>query len=397
VRRRTEPMLHCPYCYAGFTAGQIEFRCPGPAQRGCRPEPDPVLSEHTGRPESLPPAFAARRPDRPAACPHCGRVSSVRICPDCHRRLPAKFGDIPSYLIALVGAKESGKTVFLTVLVHELMHELGADLNASLGPADDHTAHEFASVHDTPLYRGSRVLQQPTAASPGDRAPLVFRFTLGRPGHSRLAAGRGSRPTSALLALFDPGGEDFWSQQSVERNARYLAAVDGIVLLLDPLRMPAARELATPGTRLPSEAGLSDTPRNVLQNVTDLLLRTSPARPDGLISKPLAVAFSKIDAFEHSLPDGSPLRQPPAPYYNEPDSQRVHAEVLRLLIQWDGSAIDRTSAHHYASYRYSALSALGETPTPDNLVSGRGIHPYRVFDPLAWMLNRFGVLPEHGG
>ena len=192
--------------------------------------------------------------------------------------------------------------MFLTVLVHELMHGLGAELNASMGPADDHTAHEFASVHDTPLYRGSRVLQQPTAASASDRAPLVFRFTVGSRGRSRLAARHGSRPTSVRLALFDPGGEDLWSQQSVEQNARYLAAVDGIVLLLDPLRMPGARELAAAGTRLPSRAGLSDTPLNVLQNVTDLLLRTSQACPDGLISKPLAVAFSKIDAFEHSLP-----------------------------------------------------------------------------------------------
>lgn len=397
MRRRGDPTLYCPYCYAGFTARQIQFRCPGPAQRGCPPEPDTDLSKHTGRPETLPPVFAAPRPDRPAACPQCGKVSSVRVCPACHRRLPAKFGDIPSYLIALVGAKGSGKTVFLTVLVHELMHGLGAELDAAMDPADDHTAHEFASVHDTPLYRGSRVLQQPTAASTSDRAPLVFRFTVGGRGRSRLAARRGSRPAAMLLALFDPGGEDLWSQQSVEQNARYLAAVDGIVLLLDPLRMRGARELAAAGTRLPAEAGIADTPLNVLQNVTDLLLRASPAYRDGLLSKPLAVAFSKIDAFEYSLPAGSPLRQPPAPYYNEPDSQRVHAEVQRLLIQWDGSQLDRTAARHYARYRYSALSALGETPTEDNLVSGRGIRPYRVFDPLAWMLNRFGVLPEHGG
>lgn len=211
-----------------------------------------------------------------------------------------------------------------------------------------------------------------------------------------MAARHGSRPTSVLLALFDPAGEDLWYQQSVERNAPYLAAVDGIVLLLDPLRMPGARTLAAADTRLPSQARLPDTPLNVLQNVTDLLLRTSQTCPGGLINKPLAVAFSKIDAFEHSLPDSSPLRQPSAPYYDEPDSQRVHAEVQRLLIQWDGSQIDRTTANHWARYRYFALSALGETPTRENLVSGRGIQPYRVFDPLAWMLNRFGVLPERG-
>ena len=397
MRQRAGAVLHCPYCYAGFNPQDIQFRCAGLGAEGCKPEPDRVLSAHTGRPETLLPAFPAQRLDRPAACPRCGAVSSVRICPHCHRRLPAKFGEIPSYLIALVGAKESGKTVFLAVLVHELMHRLGADLNASLSPADDHTAREFASVHDTPLYRGSRVLQQPTATSTSDRTPLVFRFTIGSPSRSRWAARRGSRPTSVLLALYDSGGEDLWTQQLAEQNARYLAAVDGIVLLLDPLQMSGARHLAAPGTRLPSQAGLSDTPVNVLHNFTNLLLRTGQACPDGLISKALVVAFSKIDAFQDTLPTSSPLRHPPAPYFSERDSQRVHAEAQRLLIQWDGSLIDRTAALHYARYRYSAISSLGETPTADNLISGRGIRPYRVFDPLAWMLNRFGVLPQHGG
>ena len=37
-------------------------------------------------------------------------------------------------MIALVGAKESGKTVFMTVLVHELMHRLGEQLRRNDQP-----------------------------------------------------------------------------------------------------------------------------------------------------------------------------------------------------------------------------------------------------------------------
>src|ERR1039458_8199049 len=148
----------------------------------------------------------------------------------------------------------------------------------------------------------------PPTTPPGAsaRAPLVFRLTVGgpeTPGPRRgRGLGRGSPARSALLSLFDPAGEDLLSQQSAEQNARYLAAADGIVLLLDPLQMPEARKLAAPGTRLPSPpSGTADTPVSVLQNITDLVLRTDQSASDGLIGKPLPVAFSKIDAFQQGL------------------------------------------------------------------------------------------------
>ncbi len=45
-----------------------------------------------------------------------------RLCGSCHSQLPAQFGDARTHLIALVGAKESGKSVYMTVLLHELHH-----------------------------------------------------------------------------------------------------------------------------------------------------------------------------------------------------------------------------------------------------------------------------------
>jgi len=412
VRWRSAAELHCPYCYDQYTARDIQFRCSGrPGWGGvrCAPEPDKVLSEHIGREVTLPPAFSTKRPRTEAACPGCGTSTTTRICPACHRRLPALFGQIPSRMIALVGAKQSGKTVFMTVLVHELMHQLGEELHASIMPADDYTGQEFASHYEAPLYRGARVLPAPTPVGASDRAPLVFRLTVGGPAapgqqrrrFSRLGRlgrwlNRRCQARSALLSLFDPAGEDLLSQQSVEQNARYLAAADAIMLLLDPLQMPQARELAAPGTRLPSPPGSeAETPVRVLQNITDLALRTGRPASDGLISKPLAVAFSKIDAFQQGLDPTSPLRRAftPAPHVDESDSLSVHAEVQRLLGQWDGSLIDRIVRQHYRSKRYFGISALGETPTPDNQVPDRGISPYRVGDPLTWILSRFGVIP----
>ena len=68
------------------------------------------------------------------------------------------FGKVGSRLIVPVGAKEAGKTVFMTVLVHELMHQTGQQLNAAITGADDITRHRFASDYEQPLYRESRLL-----------------------------------------------------------------------------------------------------------------------------------------------------------------------------------------------------------------------------------------------
>jgi hypothetical protein len=408
VRRGHAPGLHCPYCYQAFSARDILFRCSGrigPVGRRCGPEPDKVLSKHTGREEILPPHFESGGQPGPGVCPDCKATTPVRICPACHRRLPAQFGDVRSRLIALAGAKESGKTVFMTVVLHELMHRLGEQLRASIGAADDHTRTEFARLYDLPMYRGSQLLAPTPAAGANDRAPLVFRLTVGGPGpraqncrHGRGLHGK-ARPTPAVLALFDPAGEELRSALSVEEYARYLAAVDDIVLLLDPLQMPAARELAAPGTRLPSPATSADAPAAVLQSITDVLLRSGQAGPDGLIGKPLAIALSKIDTIQDALGETSPLRQPPAQTccFDERDSLRVHSEVQRLLVKWDGSLIDRLARQHYRDFRYFGISALGETPTDDNRVSARHIQPYRAGEPLTWLLSRVGVIPTQRG
>jgi hypothetical protein len=392
--------LHCPYCYEEFTQQQIRFRCSGRGARACETEADHVLGKHTGRQEILPHAFTADGGLDWAVCPRSGARTIARICPLCHRRLPARFGKIPSRMIALVGAKESGKTVFMTVLVHELMHRLGDQLHASISAADDATGQQFADVYDTPLYRGAQLLPATPAAGTHDRAPLVFRLTIGgikAPGQDARRRNRtaGSEAAPALLSFFDPAGEDLRSQQSVEETARYLTAADAIVLLLDPLQTADGRALAAPGTRLPSPGTAADAPFTVLENITNLILGSEP----GPTCKPLAITFSKVDALQRGIAETSPLRQVPAqaPYFDERDSLSVHTEIQRLLARWEGTHIDRFAQQHYQRYRYFGVSALGETPTPGNRVSPRGIRPYRVGGPLTWILGELGAFPVRRG
>ena len=393
--------LYCPYCYSGFAEREIRFRCSGrtgPTGQRCTPEIDTLRRDRTGFAGALPPVFDADGRMRAANCPKCGAESTTRICPACHIQLPVHFGKVRSRLIALVGAKESGKTVYMTVLVHELMHRVGEDLNAAISGADDDTRLRFASDYEQPLYRDARLLASTKTAAARDRAPLVFRFTTEGRGSMFSRNGTGE-PQRTLLSFFDTAGEDLRSAQSVEENVQYLAAADGILLLLDPLQMRGARRLAALGTLLPTEGAAGDEPANVLENVTDLVMAKQRVRASQRIRKPLAVVFTKMDTLLHDLKETSPLLRPPAhtPYFDERDSLDVHTEIQRLLARWEGSRIDQIAQKNYGAYRYFGVSSLGETPTPDNRVSPRGIRPYRVTGPFTWMLAQFGTIPVQRG
>lgn len=393
--------LVCPYCYRQFPSWKTVFRCTGllgPKDIGtkdkCPPVRDQALLDHFGMNQALPPVFPGGRLTgvggrlASARCPECGDETSQRVCPHCHSLLPLYFGNVDSRLIALIGAKGSGKTVYMTVLLHELDHSVGNRFDASVVGTDDHTRAEFARQHDQ-MYEG-KVL--PGTTRPGQaqqRRPLVFRVKLDRAGLLR------RREQHTITSFFDTAGEDLISKKSVDLNVRYLRGADGIIVLLDPLQMRGARENARPGTLLPEADDKTDNPVNVLSRVTDVLYEARGRGPNRRLDVPVAVAFSKLDALWHGFDDGSPLlREPPAdePVFDQADSLAVHEHVRALLHDWDGAQIDQIMRKNYAVYRYFGLSSLGGSPTAGNAVDPRGIHPHRVADPFLWLLSRFNVV-----
>jgi hypothetical protein len=401
-------MLACPYCYNRFAEKEIIFRCtgrPGPEGETCEPQRDDSLVRWLGISTPLPRTFDADGRRAKASCPHCHRESPYRICPTCHSRLPVGFGKVDSRLIAMIGAKQSGKTVFMTVLVHELTHRVGRSLDISIIGSDEATIKSFDQDYDRRLYR-DHALPESTrrVAARSLRQPLVFDMTIERP--SRLAS---RRERHTIVSFFDTAGEDLTSTDSVELNARYLSSADAVILLLDPLQMPGARAQALSGTVLPDAAGPGfDPPFNVLSRITHLL-HTAPAghasriypspraRSPGLIQTPVAVAFSKLDSLEHTFPRQSPLTRHPEPQrdFDSQDSLAVHHQVQALLDEWDGPRIDQLMRHHYARYRYFGLSALGDLPMDPNTVSH--IRPHRVHDPFLWLLSEFGIISATRG
>lgn len=396
IPRLLSPALACPYCYETFTARQILFRCNGRLSKQgkqCDPRPDEQFEARRGTRLEAGPVFKANGlaggSTNTAACPECGSSTAYRVCPVCHSQLPAQFGMVGSRMIGMAGAKDSGKTVYMTVLLHELRNRTGAQFGAALMGADEETLRRFGSEYEDQLYdRGHMFGTTRRAAANGRVDPLVFRFTVAPGGP------RGSRAQQSLMSFFDTAGEDFESQHSVDVNTRYLACADGILLLLDTLQMKGARELAAPGTPLPGTGPLYQSPETILSRVTEQLLKQNRGGR-GDIGKPIAVVFTKLDALWHTFGDGSPLRAAPqrSGIFDESDSLDVHEEIRHLLRSWEGSQIDMILRSHYPRHRFFGVSALGQPPTETNDVPASGIQPYRVADPLLWLLSEFGAVP----
>jgi Double-GTPase 2 len=386
------PRPTCPYCYTSFAEKEIRFRCsgrPAPGRAACPVTTDEHLENWLGYTRPLPPTFVADGRRGAADCPDCGGETTHRVCPHCHSRLPVHFGKVDSRLIAMVGARETGKTVFMTVLIHELMHRVGRVLEAALVGSDDETRRSFDRDYDRRLYQQHTL---PAATAPVNvrtrLRPLVFRLT--RRGRGR-RLGRAPAEQHTLLSFFDAAGEDLTSTESTELNARYLTGADGVILLLDPLRLPGVRDqvaAARPGTTLPTEG---DHPYDVLTRVTDLLRAANPD-PAGRIRTPVAVVFTKLDAVEHLLAPGSPLTRRPGlrAEVDEADGLAVHDQVAHLLDEWDGPRTDQLMRHHFEHFRYFAVSALGRPPLDPPDVAD--VMPHRVHDPFLWLLAAFGTV-----
>jgi len=394
----------CPYCYHKINGWRLSYVCTGrgsPGRAGCQPARDPVRENEAGYTgESMyvfhPSPYLPIAP-RTGTCDRCGARSAQRACPVCHSPLSADFGRTRSPLIAFLGATGTGKTVFLTVLTLEAATNIRRRFDAAVEIISAAGTMNIEQVLNGGLFQAT-----PRAVD-GRVAPVVVEWRHRARGVRRLFG----KFTTTYLSFLDTAGEDLQTHDRV-RELRYLAAADAYVLLLDPFMIPNARQQI----QLPSAAVKATEPTlAVVQRVTRVLREAPDAtladrigikfQNEEVIKKPVAVAFAKMDAFFDLLGPDHPIRQAPRPgrYYDEVAGQQTHRFVQSLLHAWGGDEIDGWLRNYYQRFRYFAVSALGRPPdyTRDPTaqpIDPRGIAPFRVDEPLLWLMSEFGLIPK---
>jgi len=387
--------IACPYCYRRIDQRRLAYQCLGlgvPGGVRCIRSVDETRAELTNVRAAAFPTFDAPRSGvhRKAPCPHCGGLTGVRACPVCHSPLSAAFGSSRSPLIGMVGGKGAGKTIYLSVLHHELRTSVRRRFAADVRLTGDQqggtgSPRQWLQSSEEQLFERGQLLEQTAGALNGQRAPVVMEWRQPRRWFGR----EGFRTT--VLSFYDAAGEDLTSQERAHTQA-YLGVADGLVLLLDPWQLPGALERIDVPAAAVRDA---EPPLEVLHRITELLRVAHGVRTSKRVPISLAVVFAKMDAFFPVLGGGHPLlvRPAPAPGYDETVGRSTHEHVRAMLHDYGADDIDQHLELNYADFRYFAVSALGAAPDYQAAaVDPGGVQPFRVDEPLLWLLHRFGVI-----
>lgn len=333
-----------------------------------------------------PPGYGGPPPPPQSVNPNV-QAPMVEICPICHFTLPENWRNGQAFCIAMAGARATGKSLYIAVLVKQL--QLVCErLGHALEPATRATADAYNANYETPLFV-QRGLIPPTPTvltqNSAQREPLIF----------SLGAWHGVR---RYLVLRDVAGEDMESGDLNAPSFQFFRNADGVFFMFDPLRVQSVRDQLQ--DLLPPQAVSGGDPRGVLSNV---LAAIGPGQPR------LAVILSKFDALRvlrnvegsewsmvMSNAGASYLRDTSdSQQYDEYDGQLLHEEVRSLLTRLGAgslvAAVENPSTQNRLAHRFFVVSALGQPPSGQRLHS-RGIAPFRCVDPVRWVTSSFGVL-----
>ena len=308
------------------------------------------------------------------------------------RDLPRGWQGAATVCIALAGARASGKSLFIGVLV-KLLQQMGEDLGFVVEPADETTQERYETNYETPLFE-ERGLIAPTPSFSNSDAyqhdPLIY--NLGEHYDWTTETKR-----NLFIVIRDVAGEDLENLPDDTSRLDFFNYADEILFLFDPLKVPQIKNYLK---GFISESELGGDPGKVLQNLSRVLNPGNQSR--------FGIALSKFDTLQ-SLEAvknsewaqimgnyGSAYRRDNGFNYDDHDSHLLHFEVESLLVKLDAKTLVNSINNYFGrdpqKCRYFATSALGAPPKGSH-IQETGIAPYRCMDPINWVLYSYGFRP----
>lgn len=307
--------------------------------------------------------------------------------------LPEDWHDAHTHCVALAGARFSGKSLYMAVLVKQLELMASTEFQQPFAAANESTRRRYEEHYETPLFEEMRNMASTPSSQSQDayqRDPFIF--SLGKWYNNRTGT-----MDPHYLVIRDVAGEDL-ENLSDSTDLSFFQHANLVVFLFDPLRVPSVSTFLDGLVPPPKELG--GDPEVVLRNLQTVM---GDARP------PLAVAVSKFDTLQRLEEShhnewaaimgnpGAAFRRDTGMRFLDTDSRLLSHEIRSLFMFMRSESMLHQVRGMYPKerdlgdfYRFFAVSALGESPTGDHL-SRRGIAPYRVLEPILWMLTNLGV------
>jgi len=382
--------IHCPFCHRKFHPSDCAIYSERYDNQG-RHIPLEFAPQGTLQ------RFIAHFYLKPLDGEHYTVHNARRECPQCKKLLPRNFEIDPNFTIAVIGDVASGKSHYITTLLHQLKEgELvqQGNIRARFTPLTEEVNAMFKKYEQT-VFGEHKTLPatRPYIQSSGDTFdkpdPLIFRLEIGGVVNGQF------RNNVMNLIFYDLAGEDI----TQERNLRYfgqpILQAQGIINIIDPLSIPNVLSRLPPSPQVESaRALLSNRPKahNVLADVIRVYTEYHRGDRHHAVNVPVAIMLSKSDVLtsvEQQISQ-QPLHLLQNPTYDGDidfaDLDQVDKEVRYLLSTFGEQELLRES-QRFTNIRFFATSATGCAPDEDNKF--QEIKPRRCLDPLLWLLWKF--------
>ncbi len=380
----------CPYCFRRFKQSEVLFRCQNPYC--AKNEQDSVLDRyyfeqqgkmgHVFRGKSrLLGLFSSAQ----GVCPACRTESNVMVCPHCHNNLDPEVVKT-GHIISIIGARGSGKTIYITSMIEELRRR--GDQIAGLGLfaadfmhiEDYRTPKHYEKDFYVPVFGEKRCPPQTMIGDKANRFPLLY----------KLGIGEKKKGDATFLVLYDTAGENFKEMRYVEENVKYLNQSDAILFLVDTESIPYVHDKL----QVKDDIELR---YDVILDTIIRYIRQKGGANNAIFKKPVAMVFTKIDRilthereFEDTAISGMSIQSNSSFLNGEGISLSEidnNSDSIRAALSvWREGNFVNVIKQNFENVRYFGVSSLGSNPDTNKKITER-ITPYRVLDPLMWILH----------
>ena len=256
-------------------------------------------------------------------------------CPHCHLRLPASVVDLGSIYFSIAGAPSSGKSYFLTSMIHALrrnmpqhnlsFYDVDPIINSVINGYEDamFMAIDQNAVVSLPKTQqiGSDFSNQITKNGIAFELPKPFIFRL------QSVNSNSEQNIDSNIIFYDNAGEHFQpGADSIANPAtKHLAHSDGIIFLFDPFndaRMRKECDQRDPQTELNTKIVDQTT---LFAEMVNRIRRHSNLNSCQNCDIPLIVAVGKYDTWKNMLPKN----------INELQPLKINEDDFSLELDWN--------------------------------------------------------------
>lgn len=375
----------CPLCFERIKVSEIGFKCDAPSCRGS--------AEIFRAPAQIPFLEKMGLAAAPKRMLHtCGNMATTRICPKCKQEIPTAIDDLSDLSIAIIGAKEAGKSHYVAMLIHWIKR-MGTEFGWNLTALTEETIRRYNEEFHRPLFvRHESIRTTQAVRGAGRASPLIYSLRLGK----------GLLSKRIMLVFFDAAGENLEQADSLWYINRYIYNASGIICLLDPLQLHRVRE-GIRRTHSEDVLPAQNAETGIIINRVEDLIRKNTNIGGARIKTPLAVAFSKMDFVKDASENASEIsrRLFDETRHHGVFNEAEFADIDGLMRSWvedvDDTADIIAQSENFEKSGFFGFSAIGCNPKGNGERLDRDPRSFRVEDPFLWILKHHGLIKSTKG